>query len=201
LIGMAAREPTQRAPLDTGLRVTLPAAALSDRLEEEIARAERHGTDLSCVLVLIDNLEEMAEEHGSELSEQTLGYVAAALGAELRRFDRVGRPDDGGVLVVLPGASDMDGEAVARRLLARLQTIKVEARGTRRPLRITVGLAAWRADMSGEELLDRTRLASTPQDREEGRPEPGVRRTAVRGPGEERRRTPPGGEQAPAAGS
>jgi diguanylate cyclase (GGDEF)-like protein len=172
---MVAREPTQREPLEGGVRAALPAAALSDRLDEEVSRAERHGTELSCVLVSIDNLEEMAREHGSDLSEQTLGYVAAALGAELRRFDRVGRPHQGGVLVVLPGTGDTAGEIVARRLLARLQTIKVEAEGMRRPLEVTLGLAAWRSDMSGEDLLDRTLLAARPLEQENGGRRPGAR--------------------------
>jgi len=160
---MVAREPTESAAgTEAGAGPALSAGALYERLEEEISRAERYGTTLSCLLVVVDNLEEMAREHGGDLPEQTLRYVAAALGNEVRRFDRVGRPSQGDVLVVLPGTDDTLGEIVARRLLRRLQTIKVEARGTRHPLQITLGLAAWQADMSGEELVNRTRQASRP---------------------------------------
>ena len=167
---MAARETTQSVtPAVPAVRPALSGAALYERLDEEISRAERYGTKLSCVLVVVDNLEEMAREHGNDLSEQALGYVAAALGAEVRRFDRVGRPSQGGVLVVLPGTDDTLGEIVARRLLKRLQAIKVEARGARHPLQITLGLAAWHADMSGEDLLNRTRQASRPENGEEPR--------------------------------
>lgn len=35
----------------------LPAEALRERLDEEVNRAGRHGTALSCLLVLIGNLE------------------------------------------------------------------------------------------------------------------------------------------------
>src|SRR6185503_15180242 len=38
------------------------AAELDERLLEEIGRAERHGTQLSCLLVVVDNLDEMAGE-------------------------------------------------------------------------------------------------------------------------------------------
>src|ERR1700688_2841439 len=134
--------------------------ALSERLVEEIARAERYGTHLSCLLVVIDNLDELAREHGGELREQTLGYVANALRRELRRFDRIGRPSDRELLILLPGADGPRGEMVARRVLDRLRTIKVEARGVRRPLRVSVGLAAWPDGSSGEDLLIRTRAAS-----------------------------------------
>ena len=46
-------------------------------------------------MVVIENLEEMSREHGAELREQTLDYVAQALRRELRRFDRVGAAPGG----------------------------------------------------------------------------------------------------------
>ncbi len=143
----------------------LAPAALRERLEEEISRAERHGTGLSCLLVKIDNLDEMAREHGDELREQTIAYIAGALRRELRRFDRIGRVDNGGrasdrdLLIILPGADGPRGEIVARRTLERLRTIKVEAGGARRPLEISVGLAAWRQDADAEALLAQARAA------------------------------------------
>jgi diguanylate cyclase (GGDEF)-like protein len=143
----------------------LTPAALGERLEEEVNRAERHGTHLSCLLVVIDNLDELTREHGSELREQTLEYVAAALARELRRFDRIGRggwegqDSDRGLLIILPGADGPRAEIVARRALERLRTIKVEARGTRQPLEVSVGLAAWRAEVSADSLLAQARAA------------------------------------------
>ena len=138
----------------------LSAPALMERLEEEISRAARHGTPLSCLLVTIGNLEELSREHGSELSERTLAYVGSALRRQMRRFDQIGQPSDSELLVVLPGADGPRGEIVARRVLDRLRTIKVDADGTRRPLRISVGLAAWRESLSGEDLLAQTRAAA-----------------------------------------
>jgi len=138
----------------------LAAADLSARLDEEVHRAERHGTPLSCLLLVIDNMREIAREHDSELPEQTLEYVGGALVRELRDFDRIGRPSDHELMIVLPGADGPRGEIVARRVLERLRTIKVEAQGQRRPLRVSLGLASWRKDASGEDLLERTRAAT-----------------------------------------
>jgi diguanylate cyclase (GGDEF)-like protein len=138
----------------------LSASELNDRLREEINRAERQHTPLSCLLVLVGNIEELAREHGGELSERTLAYVASALRRQLRDFDRLGRPSDRELVVVLPGADGPRGEVVARRVLDRLQTIKIEADGKRRPLRISVGLAAWREGVGGDELLAQTRAAA-----------------------------------------
>jgi diguanylate cyclase (GGDEF)-like protein len=171
---MAASDPHTRSdPLRQEQVACLSATALKERLEEEINRAGRYGTPLSCLLVVIDNLDELSREHGSELPEQTLAYVGGALRRELRRFDRIGRPSDSELLVVLPGADGPRGEMVARRVLDRLRTIKVEAEGVRRPLRVSVGLAAWRKDVSGNDLLSQTRIAAQRGFGEEG-PQPGL---------------------------
>jgi len=138
----------------------LPAPALLARLDEEIHRCERHGTTLSCLLVVIEDLQEMAQSQREELREQTLEYVAGALGRELRRFDRIGRPSERELLIVLPGADGPQAEIVARRVLDRLGTIKVEARGARRALNVSVGLAAWQEGAGVEDLLRRSRAAA-----------------------------------------
>jgi diguanylate cyclase (GGDEF)-like protein len=157
---MAATEHHQSAqPHSAGQVACLSASALQERLDEEINRARRHETQLSCLLVRIDMLEEKQSEHGSELPAQTLAYVGGALRRELRSFDRIGRLSDSELLIALPGADGPRAELVGRRMLERLRTIKVEAEGTRRPLGISVGLAAWHGRLSGEDLLVRTRAA------------------------------------------
>jgi GGDEF domain-containing protein len=169
---MAASDPQPRSDrLSSREFECLTPAALRERLEEEISRAERYGIRLSCLLVVIENLDEMAREHGGELREQTVDYVAGALRRELRRFDRVGRigrigqigpvGHDSGLdlLIILPGTDGPRGEIVARRALERMRAIKVEAGGARQQLEISVGLAAWRADVSAETLLAQARAA------------------------------------------
>ncbi|HXW59402.1 MAG TPA: diguanylate cyclase [Solirubrobacteraceae bacterium] len=157
---MAANDPNLRPdPVPPG-RAYLSATALRRQLDEEVNRATRYGTHLSCLLLVIDNLTELTREHGDELLEHTLAYIGQALVRGLRNFDRVGRPGGSELVVVLPGADDLRGEVVARRVLKRLETIKLETDGTRRPLHISVGLAAWRDDSSGEDLLAQSRTAA-----------------------------------------
>jgi diguanylate cyclase (GGDEF)-like protein len=158
---MAASDPNQCLdPLSGEGFTCLSAPSLHRRLEEEIARAERQESALSCLLVVIENLEEVSREHGRELSEQMLAYVGSALQRELRRFDRIGRPSERELLIVLPGADARRGEMVARRVLDRVRSIKLEADGTRRPLLLSVGIAAWHSDASAAELLTRARAAT-----------------------------------------
>jgi diguanylate cyclase (GGDEF)-like protein len=166
--GMAASDfehndepPAAQRPIDDRPAL-LPADAIGERLAEEVNRAARHGTALSCLLVTIGNLRELAREHGEDLSEQALAYIGRALAPQIRNFDRVGRPSEEELLVMLPGADGPRGEIVARRALERLRTIKVEADGERRALDISIGLATWREQESAQELLARARAAARP---------------------------------------
>jgi GGDEF domain-containing protein len=158
-IGMAAtntHEPFRRR----SSRGPLAAEELLVRLREEVSRASRHRTALSCLLVSLEDSEELARAHGEQLPRQALAFLGAALRPELRNFDRVGHAAEGELLVLLPGADDRRGEIVARRALGRLHAVKIEVGGERRPLRISVGLACWREGLSGEQLLSQTRLAA-----------------------------------------
>lgn len=136
--------------------------ALQVRLGEEIGRAERHGTSLSCLYLSLRDADELARAHGPLMPEQALEYMSLALGRQLRRFDRVGRLPGGQLVVLLPGADDRRGEIVARRALRRLRAVKLEQAGERRPIAVRVGLAAWREGLSAEQLLEQSRLAACP---------------------------------------
>ncbi|MFI5009767.1 MAG: GGDEF domain-containing protein [Solirubrobacterales bacterium] len=135
--------------------------ALTDRVEEEIGRAERYHTPLSCLLVGLEDLRTIERAHGRELTEQALAYVGVALRREYRRFDRVGHPREREFAVVLPGADGTRGEVVARRTLARLRAIKIEVQGERRALRVAVGIATWREGLTAKQLLAAARAAAS----------------------------------------
>jgi diguanylate cyclase (GGDEF)-like protein len=178
-IGMVASDPQHSTRTPTGPPDCLSSLELAARLDEEVNRAGRHHTALSCLLVSLDDVEHLAQTHGEDLPAQALAYLGAALGRELRRFDRIGRAAEGELLVVLPGADERRGEIVARRALGRLHAVKVEVDGKRRPLRISMGIAAWREGLTGEQLLSQTRLAAQrhdPSDRQAAGPsgEPGA---------------------------
>ncbi|HTA13932.1 MAG TPA: diguanylate cyclase [Solirubrobacteraceae bacterium] len=168
---MAARDSQNQIRAPRTPSDCLSRAELSARLDEEVGRAERHHTPLSCLLVSLDHVEQLARTHGEQLPGQALAYLGAALGRELRRFDRVGHAAEGELLVVLPGADERRGEIVARRALGRLHAVKVELDGQRRSLQISMGIAAWSKGLSAEQLLAQTRLAAQRRDPAELQPE------------------------------
>jgi diguanylate cyclase (GGDEF)-like protein len=164
---MAARATDHTDGSPRGSIEYLSELALRERLEEEVNRAARHNTALSCLLLALDDLPALRRAHGDALAERVLAYVELALRRELRRFDRVGRPSESELLIVLPGADSRRGEMVARRVLARLRAVKLEFAGARRPLRVAVTLAPWHAGMSAAALLEATRADGL---RRNGRP-------------------------------
>jgi len=153
------QHPNRRARRGDGC---LSAEALADRIEEEVARAERQRTPLSCLLVGLEDLRAIERAHGPEFAEQALAYVGVALRREFRRFDRVGRPSEREFAVVLPGADGTRGEVVARRTLTRVRAIKLEVRGERRALHVAVGIATWHEGLTAGQLLAAARAAAGP---------------------------------------
>jgi diguanylate cyclase (GGDEF)-like protein len=166
---MVAREisDTERLPRDS--IELLSEGALRERLEEEVNRAARHGTALSCLLLDIADLPALRRAHGELLADRVLAYVELALRRELRRFDRVGRASEGELLVVLPGADLPCGELVARRILVRMRSIKLESSGRRHALMVAVGLSPWHTGMSAGALLGEARVAAWLERSENGR--------------------------------
>jgi len=95
--------------------------AMRRRLHEEIGRAMRTGSPLSCLLVDLDNFKLVNDNRGHQAGDDVLREVGQALVGEFREFDRVARYGGDEFVVILPNA-DLDSAAsAAARALARLQ--------------------------------------------------------------------------------
>jgi diguanylate cyclase (GGDEF)-like protein len=163
-IGMAASDSHNSIRSRSSARDCLSSPELAAHLDEEVYRAARQRTQLSCLLVSLDEVEHLAQTYGEELPAQALVYLGTALIRQLRRFDPVGHAGRGELLVVLPGADERRAEIVARRALGRLHSVKIEVEGRREPLRISVGIAPWQEGLGADRLLSHTRVAAQRRD-------------------------------------
>jgi len=170
---MAATPTDPPAPSADDRPDPLGAEQLRRRLEEEIGRAERYGTALSCLLVGLQDPDGLARAHGEGTPERALECMSRALAPQLRRFDRVGLLAGGQLLVVLPGADERRGEIVARRALRRLRAVKLEHGGARQAIAVRIGLTAWRSGLSAEQLVERSRRAARPESGRSAQPSSG----------------------------
>jgi diguanylate cyclase (GGDEF)-like protein len=81
---------------------------LKAALQREMRRASRFAQTLSLVVIDLDQLEALSDEHGEVPASVLLRELALVLGAQVRSFDVLGRRGDGGFVLILP-QTDRDG--------------------------------------------------------------------------------------------
>jgi diguanylate cyclase (GGDEF)-like protein len=86
------------------------------RLDQEVARAERHGGTFALVLCDMDGLKRVNDTHGHEAGDRVLCMLANVLRAGLRRSDEAYRLGGDEFALVLADADRTDAEHVVDRL-------------------------------------------------------------------------------------
>jgi len=121
------------------------------RLHEEIGRAMRTGSPLSCMLIDLDNFKLVNDRHGHQAGDAVLREVGRALVGEFRAFDRVARYGGDEFVVILPNAELDSTAAAASRALQRLQNLPLHTIAL--STGASAGVAQWNAPMSVDALL------------------------------------------------
>ena len=122
------------------------------RLQEEVGRAKRGGSPLSCLLIDLDNFKLVNDRHGHPAGDAMLRGVGQTLVGEFRAFDRVARYGGDEFVVILPNAELEAAAAAAQRALERLLT--VPSFDANPGASASIGVAQWQAPMTVDELLE-----------------------------------------------
>ena len=117
------------------------------RLDEEIGRAQRGGSPLSCLLIDLDNFKLVNDRHGHPAGDAMLRDVVQALVGEFRAFDRVARYGGDEFVVILPNADLESAAAAATRALERLRELPILA-DTSPGVSASIGVAQWQPRMT-----------------------------------------------------
>ncbi len=125
--------------------------AMRRRLHEEIGRAMRTGSPLSCLLLDLDNFKLVNDRNGHQAGDQVLREVGRALVGEFRSFDRVARYGGDEFVAILPNAGLESAAAAAARALARLRALP--SREANPSMGASIGVAQWQAPMGTDALL------------------------------------------------
>jgi diguanylate cyclase (GGDEF)-like protein/putative nucleotidyltransferase with HDIG domain len=123
-------------------------------LTRELARAERLKTEVSLMVMDLDNFKEINDSHGHHVGDRALCEVARVLRAAIRPYDICVRYAGDEFIVVLSGCSSDEAEAKRQELQKGIDDVFFEARpGKRLSLGISVGTAVFPQDGESYEAL------------------------------------------------
>jgi diguanylate cyclase (GGDEF)-like protein len=125
--------------------------AMRRRLDEEIDRAARAGSPLSCLLIDLDDFKLVNDERGHQAGDAVLREVVQALVGEFRAFDRVARYGGDEFVVILPNADQRSAAIAAARALDLLRG--VNALDPEGGISASIGVAQWHSPMTTDDLL------------------------------------------------
>ena len=155
-------------PPPSGLPDALGGLALRPQILAVFDRAYREapltGTTTACLVVQLDEAEDLARRHGRAAQTEVLARTAERLSAALRSGDTVARLEGGGFAVALSPVRRLDLETVVQ-VAARLQSavaVPVSLNATRLHLTCSVGfcLGARAPAPTGQALLDAALMAA-----------------------------------------
>ena len=147
-------EEIQQAARTDALTGLLNHGAMQVRLREEIARALRDGTPLSCVILDLDDFKRVNDSRGHQAGDELLRGVADLLREELRPYDQVARYGGDEFVLLLPGSDEATACMVAERIrdAVAAETLvgsRLELAGA-----CSLGVAEWREPLDHEALLE-----------------------------------------------
>lgn len=124
-----------------------------DRLDAEIARAQRHDLDLALIMFDLDHFKSINDRYGHHCGDNVLTGTCERILRRLRRDDVLCRLGGEEFIVLCPHTDAAQAEQLAESLRQELYTEPFPEIGT---ISASFGVAAWHSPESGDALLNRT---------------------------------------------
>lgn len=119
---------------------------LKQQGRQALALAQRHGSEVSVIVVEIDAFDALIEKLGRHVGDQLIRQFRAVLSKRVRLEDTVSQTGPAQFTVVCPGIGLEDAGAFANRLDQTIRNATISYRGERVEVRLKFGLANSKAD-------------------------------------------------------
>ena len=130
--------------------------AVEEALAREMDRSRRHGAPLAVLMIDVDHLKRINDQHGHDAGDDVLRRLAALIAETVRSVDVPGRWTGGDeFLIVLPDTSEIQARRLAARLLERVGRQPVVRDGKSLSAGLSVGVAEYKKDETMESLIRR----------------------------------------------
>jgi two-component system cell cycle response regulator len=115
---------------------------LNARLKEELARAQRQGTNLTCLVIDLDRFKQINDKHGHLVGDMALREAAQRVDAHIRGSDAAARFGGDEFVVLAPGISSEQAAALAERIrIAVSETPLTIPSGAKLNMTVSIGVA------------------------------------------------------------
>lgn len=121
-------------------------ALFLDRLDHDIAQAQRESRPIGVLMVDMDGLKKLNDEHGHRVGDQALKALASRLAASLRQSDTVARLGGDEFAVILSPVADRECAEIVMQRLAEIVHEPMVMNGRRLALGASIGLAMYPDD-------------------------------------------------------
>jgi diguanylate cyclase (GGDEF)-like protein len=133
--------------------------AFRARLAEEVKRARRYRTPLTCVMADMDNLKPVNDSLGHSAGDRAIAALASVIRSQLRETDFGARYGGDEFVLLLPHTDRDEGRVLAERICARLKTTALEVSGRHIAIGASFGVACLSEESPEQTAEDLVRAA------------------------------------------
>jgi two-component system, cell cycle response regulator len=113
------------------------------RLREEVARCQRYGGSVTCLVIDVDRLQQVNDRHGQPAGDLALREIAGRIESQVRASDAAARLGSDEFGVVLPSTDGPAAVPLAERILAAVARSPIGlGGGIERGLTVSMGIAS-----------------------------------------------------------